>query len=58
MDFLQFFKMSGCGNDFILIDNRDGSVDASVSDMAGFVAKGVPKKAFGRGRWSDTYREV
>ena len=39
MNFLQFFKMSGCGNDFILIDNRDESVDAHVSDMPAFVEK-------------------
>jgi len=39
MDSLKFFKMSGCGNDFILIDNRDGSIDSQVSDIPGFVQK-------------------
>ncbi len=32
---IEFSKMSGSGNDFILIDNRDGSLD--VPDVAGFV---------------------
>ncbi len=31
---IDFFKMSGSGNDFILIDNRDGSLD--VGDGAAF----------------------
>lgn len=39
MDSIQFFKMSACGNDFILIDNRDGSVDRVFPDMAAFVQK-------------------
>jgi diaminopimelate epimerase len=32
---IEFYKMSGSGNDFILIDNRDGSL--SVGDIAAFV---------------------
>jgi diaminopimelate epimerase len=39
MDSFRFFKMSGCGNDFILIDNRDGSVDSQVSDIPDFAQK-------------------
>ena len=39
MESLQFFKMSASGNDFILIDNRDGSVDAMFPDTVGFVKK-------------------
>ena len=34
---IEFFKMSGSGNDFILIDNRDGSLD--VGEVADFVRK-------------------
>ncbi|PIP08643.1 MAG: diaminopimelate epimerase, partial [Syntrophobacteraceae bacterium CG23_combo_of_CG06-09_8_20_14_all_50_8] len=32
---IEFFKMSGSGNDFILIDNRDDSL--AVGDVVGFV---------------------
>ncbi len=39
MKSLQFFKMSASGNDFIIIDNRDGSVDAMFPNMADFVKK-------------------
>ncbi len=39
MDSFRFFKMSGCGNDFVLIDNRDGSVDSQVSDIPDFAQK-------------------
>jgi diaminopimelate epimerase len=31
---IEFFKMSGSGNDFIVIDNRDGSL--AVGDLPGF----------------------
>jgi len=34
---IEFFKMSGSGNDFILIDNRDGSLP--VTDLSGFARK-------------------
>jgi len=33
---MEFFKMSGSGNDFILMDNRDGAL-ASIKDMTAFV---------------------
>ncbi len=34
---INFFKMSGSGNDFILIDNRDGS--AGISDWSAFAKR-------------------
>jgi diaminopimelate epimerase len=34
---IPFYKMSGSGNDFIIIDNRRGIVD--ISNMPGFVAR-------------------
>jgi len=33
---MEFFKMSGSGNDFILMDNRDGAL-ASIKDVTAFV---------------------
>jgi len=36
---LEFFKMSASGNDFIVIDNRDGRVDKGFPDTAGFIRK-------------------
>jgi diaminopimelate epimerase len=39
MDSLSFFKMSASGNDFIVIDNRGGVVDAQFPDIKGFVQK-------------------
>ena len=36
MEQIPFFKMSGSGNDFIIIDNRDGLVDENR--MSDFVA--------------------
>ena len=39
MDYLQFFKMSASGNDFIVIDNRDGCCGASFPDTQAFVEK-------------------
>jgi len=41
MDTIPFWKMSGAGNDFILIDNRDGQIAAN--DQAGF-AKAVCRR--------------
>ena len=38
---IDFFKMSGSGNDFILIDNRDGSL--AVGDCVAF-AKSVCRR--------------
>jgi len=35
-DMIQFFKMSGSGNDFILMDNREGAL-ASIEDIRAFV---------------------
>jgi diaminopimelate epimerase len=35
----EFFKMSASGNDFIVIDNRDGRVNRSFPDVIGFVTK-------------------
>lgn len=37
MDLIPFYKMSGSGNDFIVIDNRNGSV--TVNDLPPFVVK-------------------
>jgi diaminopimelate epimerase len=37
MDKIPFYKMSGSGNDFIIIDNRDHKV--TIDDLPGFVAK-------------------
>ena len=34
---LEFFKMSASGNDFILIDNRDGIVHMEFPDVSGFI---------------------
>jgi diaminopimelate epimerase len=39
---IEFYKMSGSGNDFILIDNRDGSLD--VGDVVSFVKKVCERK--------------
>jgi len=36
---LEFFKMSASGNDFIVIDNRDGRVDKGFPDTTGFIKK-------------------
>jgi diaminopimelate epimerase len=36
---LEFFKMSASGNDFMVIDNRDGRVDKAFPDGPGFVKK-------------------
>ncbi|MCX8022951.1 MAG: diaminopimelate epimerase [Syntrophorhabdaceae bacterium] len=37
MEELEFYKMSASGNDFILIDNRDGKVERLFEDIKGFV---------------------
>ncbi|MBU2053368.1 MAG: diaminopimelate epimerase [Proteobacteria bacterium] len=39
---IEFYKMSGSGNDFILIDNRDGSL--AVGDVVAFVKKVCARK--------------
>jgi diaminopimelate epimerase len=39
---IKFFKMSGSGNDFILIDNRDGSL--AVGDVVAFVKSVCTRK--------------
>ena len=39
---IDFFKMSGSGNDFILIDNRDGSL--AVGDAAAFARSVCARK--------------
>lgn len=36
---LEFFKMNASGNDFIVIDNRDGKVYEGFEDVKGFVSK-------------------
>ncbi|NNF99780.1 MAG: diaminopimelate epimerase [Desulfobacteraceae bacterium] len=43
---ISFFKMSGAGNDFIVIDNRDGSLP--VKDIPGFV-RGVCRRKMSAG---------
>ena len=40
---IEFYKMSGSGNDFILIDNRDGSL--AVGDVVAFVKSVCERKA-------------
>jgi diaminopimelate epimerase len=40
MNPIPFYKMSGAGNDFIIIDNRDGKVkDANLTDFIGAVCR-------------------
>lgn len=39
---IEFYKMSGAGNDFIIIDNRDPVVDET--DLAGFIVKVCRRK--------------
>jgi hypothetical protein len=46
---IEFTKMSGCGNDFILIDNRDGLLDESSAPGARHSAS-----AAGASRWGPT----
>ena len=42
MKAISFFKMSGSGNDFIIIDNRNGVVD--IDDLPGFIRKVCRRK--------------
>jgi diaminopimelate epimerase len=42
MDKIEFYKMSGSGNDFIIIDNRNHIVDES--DLSNFIAKVCRRK--------------
>jgi diaminopimelate epimerase len=44
MDAVNFFKMSASGNDFIVIDNRDGSIDAGFPDIPDFVQKACRRR--------------
>ncbi len=44
MERIQFFKMSASGNDFILIDNRDGAVDAMFPDITTLVSKACTRR--------------
>ena len=37
MNYLQFFKMSASGNDFIIIDNREKKVEELFPDVVEFV---------------------
>ncbi len=47
---LQFVKMSGSGNDFICIDNRDGRLDAMVaSGQAGELARRLCRRGLSVG---------
>jgi diaminopimelate epimerase len=41
---IEFTKMNGSGNDFILIDNRDGSLVPAVGDLVAFVQKVCERK--------------
>ena len=43
MDSLRFFKMSASGNDFIVIDNREGVVASCVSRMWPIWSQGLPQ---------------
>lgn len=42
MEKIEFFKMSGSGNDFIIVDNRDGIVDEA--DLLYFIVKVCRRK--------------
>jgi len=42
MEKIEFFKMSGSGNDFIIVDNRDGIVDEA--DLLNFIVKVCRRK--------------
>ena len=47
MNNIEFWKMNGSGNDFIIIDNRDGKVpekDMSRPCQGGMQAKGVCRR--------------
>lgn len=46
LDSIPFYKMSGCGNDFIVIDNRNGVVQAP--DIQAFTSK-ICKRAMSAG---------
>ena len=42
MEPIEFWKMSGSGNDFILVDNRDGVV--AEQDMSRFVERSCRRR--------------
>jgi len=42
MEKIEFYKMSGSGNDFIIIDNRNSIID--VNDLSDFIAKVCRRK--------------
>jgi diaminopimelate epimerase len=44
MELLQFYKMSASGNDFIMIDNREKTVDRLFPDVREFVAKACRRR--------------
>ena len=46
---IEFYKMSGSGNDFIIIDNRDLSLN--VGDLPAFARKVCAAQNFRGRRW-------
>ncbi len=44
MELLEFFKMSASGNDFILIDNREGEASKRFPDLADFARRACTRR--------------